>query len=204
MTYQDYLNSPDWHQKRRQKLGRKGGTRRRCAICGSTQRLDVHHLIYRRDLTKTLQSDLRVLCRRCHDVTHTLIRSDVLRLTTENTTARFAKTQAAVSEALGLPPSLPIRRASRQAKPCKRRNGHRPGWNAEDDKLLDRLRVVRLAVARDACVAPFVIFTDAVLRVIARSRPTCMTDLLYLKGIGTRKANDYGERFLAVIGTRGV
>ena len=200
MTYQDYLRSPDWQQKRRQKLDRYGGTKRQCAVCASTQRLDVHHLIYRRDLTQTLQADLRVFCRRCHDLTHDLIRSGALRFTTDNTDARFAKTKTQVMDTLGLRPAFPRRHAARGAAACKRPD-HKtgPSWDEKDDALLDRLRAVRLAVARECGVAPFVIFTDAVLRVIARSRPTCMADLLCLKGIGRRKANDYGERFISVI-----
>ena len=207
MTYQDYLNSPDWHQKRRQKL-RKGPANRRCAICGSTQRLQVHHVIYRADLTKTRQSELRVLCRRCHFVTHRLVDSGVLRLTTTNVKARFAQTKAAVSEALGLSPSRPIRPrqpttlivTAAPSPPFSAAAVPPPGsWQDRDTPLLDRLRAVRLAIAIQRGVPPFVICHDRTLREMAQCRPLSLSSLVKCSGFGARKADDLGESFLAVL-----
>lgn len=100
--YRKYLKSKDWQKKRRTKLTRQGGAKRRCAICGETENLDIHHLSYRRDLTKVKQCDLRILCRVCHDTAHELMRNGTLKFTSTNHHHRFTLTKTAVKKALGL------------------------------------------------------------------------------------------------------
>jgi len=66
--YKEYLQSDDWKNKRKKKLLKK----RRCAICSETKNLDVHHIFYK-NWYDVENSDLRVLCRRCHYKTHDLM-----------------------------------------------------------------------------------------------------------------------------------
>lgn len=101
-SYAAYLASPDWKKKRAQKLNRSGGKKRRCSICGATENLDIHHLIYRKRLEEAKQDDLRILCRHCHDTAHELIRSGAIRFRSESIAHRFGVTQAAVRKHLGL------------------------------------------------------------------------------------------------------
>ena len=61
------------------------------------------------------------------------------------------------------------------------------------------LKTLRLEVARERGVPPYVIFHDATLREMARLRPTSVSELLHVKGIGARKAEDLGDLFLDVI-----
>ena len=72
-------------------------------------------------------------------------------------------------------------------------------WEGVDRSLFDRLRAVRLDVARARGVPPYVIFHDATLRDMARLRPRTGAELLGVRGIGARKAEDLGEIFLAAI-----
>jgi len=72
-------------------------------------------------------------------------------------------------------------------------------WQDVDRNLFDRLRAVRLEIARARGVPPYVIFHDATLREMARLRPHSMEALLSVKGVGTRKAEDLGDVFLAAI-----
>jgi ATP-dependent DNA helicase RecQ len=72
-------------------------------------------------------------------------------------------------------------------------------WEGVDRALFDRLRAVRLDVARSRGVPPYVIFHDTTLREMARLRPATPAALLTVKGIGARKAEDLGEVFLAAI-----
>ena len=72
-------------------------------------------------------------------------------------------------------------------------------WQDVDRDLFERLRAVRLQIARSRGVPPYVIFHDATLREMARLRPTSISALLTVKGIGARKADDLGETFLAAI-----
>jgi ATP-dependent DNA helicase RecQ len=72
-------------------------------------------------------------------------------------------------------------------------------WKDVDRNLFERLRAVRLEAARSRGVPPYVIFHDATLREMARLRPTSIGALLAVRGVGTRKADDLGEIFLAAI-----
>lgn len=101
MNYKQYLSGSDWINKRVTKLERKNGEKRRCAICSSKTNLDVHHLNYR-NLYDVEQSDLRVLCRRCHFLAHNLHKRGAFRFTSENQHSRFERIKAAVKRELGL------------------------------------------------------------------------------------------------------
>jgi ATP-dependent DNA helicase RecQ len=72
-------------------------------------------------------------------------------------------------------------------------------WQDVDRDLFERLRAVRLEIARSRGVPPYVIFHDATLREMARLRPRSLDDLLAVKGVGARKADDLGDVFLAAI-----
>jgi ATP-dependent DNA helicase RecQ len=72
-------------------------------------------------------------------------------------------------------------------------------WHDVDRDLFERLRAVRLDVARARGVPPYVIFHDATLREMARLRPTSVGALLGVRGVGARKAEDLGELFLSAI-----
>ncbi|HEX4348234.1 MAG TPA: DNA helicase RecQ [Vicinamibacterales bacterium] len=72
-------------------------------------------------------------------------------------------------------------------------------WQDVDRDLFERLRTVRLEIARARGVPPYVIFHDATLREMARLRPSTLGELLDVKGVGARKADDLGETFLQAI-----
>ena len=72
-------------------------------------------------------------------------------------------------------------------------------WQDVDRVLFDRLRAVRLQIARSRGVPPYVIFHDTTLREMARLQPTSLDALLTVKGVGARKADDLGEVFLTAI-----
>jgi ATP-dependent DNA helicase RecQ len=72
-------------------------------------------------------------------------------------------------------------------------------WEGVDRALFERLRTVRLEIARSRGVPPYVIFHDVTLRELARTRPTSMQSLMTVKGIGARKAEDLGAIFLEAI-----
>ncbi|HVZ23688.1 MAG TPA: DNA helicase RecQ [Vicinamibacterales bacterium] len=103
--------------------------------------------------------------------------------------------------------SCPDLALARQRPP--ERNAARPrsraeaeSWEGVDRDLFERLRAVRLQVARERGVPPYVVFHDATLREMARLRPSSRAALLAVRGVGARKAEDLGERFLAAIAER--
>ncbi len=93
---------------------------------------------------------------------------------------------------------------ARQRRPIKGRVPKRSrieseSWQDVDRDLFERLRAVRLDIARARGVPPYVIFHDTTLREMARIRPKTIGDLHGIRGIGARKAEDLGETFLAAI-----
>ena len=72
-------------------------------------------------------------------------------------------------------------------------------WEGVDQALFEILRGVRLDIARERGVPPYVIFHDTTLREMARTKPRSERDLRSVYGVGERKAADLGPRFLAAI-----
>ena len=69
MKYSAYLQSDHWRELKKEKA-RKRPTK--CAICGATDQIDCHHVLYR-NWFDVQTSDLRWLCRKCHDLVHQVI-----------------------------------------------------------------------------------------------------------------------------------
>ncbi len=70
---------------------------------------------------------------------------------------------------------------------------------SEDLPLFEALRLVRLNLAREAEVPPYVIFHDTALREMARLRPTTRLAFAQIPGVGQAKLERYAEAFLGVI-----
>jgi ATP-dependent DNA helicase RecQ len=95
--------------------------------------------------------------------------------------------------------SLVRQRLAKSDAPRVRARVEAEGWEEVDRDLFDRLRALRLETARERGVPPYVIFHDATLREMARIRPRTVGALLAVRGVGARKAEDLGERFVAAI-----
>ena len=65
--------------------------------------------------------------------------------------------------------------------------------------LFEQLREIRRRLAQERGVAAFVIFADASLRQMAAELPASREALQRISGVGPRKADDYGDLFLACI-----
>ena len=68
-----------------------------------------------------------------------------------------------------------------------------------NNELLQALKVVRLSFAKRAGVPAYVIFTDATLIDMCRTRPVTAQQLLSVSGMSRTKCDKYGEAFLRVI-----
>lgn len=69
---------------------------------------------------------------------------------------------------------------------------------AEDDAAVyEQLRSLRLQLAQQQGVPPYVIFHDASLREMAQLRPHTTQELLGINGVGQAKLERYGDAFLA-------
>lgn len=72
-----------------------------------------------------------------------------------------------------------------------------------DQRLLEDLKTLRAAIAREIGKPAFVVFHDSTLQEMARRTPANMTEMAFVKGVGAKKLEDYGQRFLNVINRRG-
>jgi len=72
-------------------------------------------------------------------------------------------------------------------------------WEGVDRGLFERLRELRRAVAREREVPAFVIFGDATLRDLARRRPSTVDALTHVYGVGVKKREDLGARFVEAV-----
>jgi ATP-dependent DNA helicase RecQ len=70
-----------------------------------------------------------------------------------------------------------------------------------DSDLFNALRDVRLRLARERGVPPYVIFHDTTLREMVQRRPKTVDDLHEIYGVGSKKAADFGDTFLDAIRT---
>ena len=71
--------------------------------------------------------------------------------------------------------------------------------DAGDRDLFEALRAWRAATARELGKPAYMVFGDATLRALAEHRPTTLSALDGITGIGEKKRQDYGEGVLAVI-----
>ena len=97
---------------------------------------------------------------------------------------------------------------SAAAPPAVGQGGGRRGRSvasaASDDDTYDRdlfaaLRALRREIAAERDVPPYVVFSDAVLRSMARDVPRTPAQMRGISGVGEKKLADFGARFLAAI-----
>jgi ATP-dependent DNA helicase RecQ len=101
----------------------------------------------------------------------------------------------------GAEPDLELARQKKPVKdrPPKRSRVEAESWHDVDRDLFERLRALRLQMARARGVPPYVIFHDTTLREMARLRPSTLEAMRGVYGVGARKAEDLGEAFLEAI-----
>jgi len=72
-------------------------------------------------------------------------------------------------------------------------------WEDVDHGLFDALRALRRELALKRSVPAYVVFSDAALRGMARLRPSTPDAFLRVSGVGSAKAEQYGDIFLDAI-----
>ena len=67
-----------------------------------------------------------------------------------------------------------------------------------EEALWQRLRALRLEIAREQGVPPYIIFHDATLAAMVRAKPGDRDALAQIPGVGASKLARYGDRFLSI------
>jgi ATP-dependent DNA helicase RecQ len=73
-------------------------------------------------------------------------------------------------------------------------------FDSEPDKaLFTALKTLRMEIAREQNIPPYIVFHDKTLREMAIAKPASPEALMRVAGVGERKMQSYGEAFLRVI-----
>jgi ATP-dependent DNA helicase RecQ len=99
---------------------------------------------------------------------------------------------------LGLP--VPPTKALKKSKPLRKAAGE---FEKADEPLFERLRALRLALAKKAGLPPYVVCQDYTLLEMAASKPRTLEAMLEIKGMGEKRLQKYGRFFLDLINGRG-
>lgn len=118
-----------------------------------------------------------------------------IRITPEG--SEFLKTKATLN--FRLPPP----RAGRSARSSDEDSPSSILETPEDKALFDQLKALRLSIAKEHNLPPYVIFHDKTLLAMASRRPLYLDSLAQIPGVGASKLDKYGSRFLAVIKAAG-
>jgi ATP-dependent DNA helicase RecQ len=71
---------------------------------------------------------------------------------------------------------------------------------ARDAELLfESLRSLRQRIAKNQGIAPYVVFGDSSLKLMAQSKPTTLEEFAAISGVGRYKLQQYGEQFVKEI-----
>lgn len=88
---------------------------------------------------------------------------------------------------------------TRRARPRGEKKTVTESATPEEERLFTALRELRLRIAREEDVPPFVVFHDSTLREMARMRPANLRELRAISGVGRHKLERYGNAFLSTI-----
>ena len=68
-----------------------------------------------------------------------------------------------------------------------------------DSDLFERLRRLRKQIADEAGMPPYIVFSDATLRELAKEKPTTLSEFRMVSGVGDVKLERYGDVFVRAI-----
>lgn len=69
----------------------------------------------------------------------------------------------------------------------------------DEEALFQRLRELRLDIAREIGKPPYIVFSDKTLRDMARIKPVTPSQFLLVNGVGDNKLKLYGDRFMQAV-----
>jgi ATP-dependent DNA helicase RecQ len=95
-----------------------------------------------------------------------------------------------------------LQEAPRAARKTKAKGAHPapvPIPQDDEEALYLALKALRRRLADERNLPAYLVFSDATLQHMARSRPTTAQHLLNISGVGPKKLETYGELFLELL-----
>jgi superfamily II DNA helicase RecQ len=71
--------------------------------------------------------------------------------------------------------------------------------NDEERRLFEKLKSMRMDLAKAENISPFIVSHDSVLKKFAKSKPMTKEEMLNIDGVGERNFDKYGVYFLKII-----
>lgn len=68
-----------------------------------------------------------------------------------------------------------------------------------DQTLWEAMRELRISISKELGIPPYIVFHDRTLMEMVELRPTNRAELLLITGVGEKKADQFGSRFLELI-----
>lgn len=88
--------------------------------------------------------------------------------------------------------TLPFEKVKKEKKSKK-------STNKGDESLFEVLRQLRMSIAKEEKVPPYIIFNDATLKEMVVEKPTYDEAFLAIDGVGQAKLDKYGHQFMSTI-----
>jgi ATP-dependent DNA helicase RecQ len=126
----------------------------------------------------------------------------------EYPTLTITRNGAAVLRGEAKAAPLSVSRREREPAPARGASAYAPPpdpssptgpLDVPDVAVFEALRTLRRTVAEERAVPPYVVFSDASLRDMARLRPMTLDAFRLIKGVGDWKLEAFGERFVAAV-----
>ena len=98
-----------------------------------------------------------------------------------------------------VPIIMPARGKGKEKAEGKRSSSKAAGLSDLDDKkrlLFEQLRTLRMEIAKEEKVPPYIVFSDKTLVQMCMVCPGSKEEMLMVSGVGEFKYEKYGERFL--------
>ena len=99
---------------------------------------------------------------------------------------KMAKEEAAVSQ-------------GKENRKTKKSSSSALDLTKADEELFETLRTLRLKIAKEEKVPPYIVFSDKTLIHMSVQKPKNREEMLLVSGVGTFKYDKYGERFLEIL-----
>lgn len=124
---------------------------------------------------------------------------DLERTTDEYPVIRLTGTSVEVLKSLRIANLVEPKVAVAAPKKARQAAGASEPLSAEETQLFEHLRIWRRTLAADRGVPPYVILGDASLEELSRVRPASRQTLINVRGIGSKKIEDFGQDLLEAI-----
>ena len=99
---------------------------------------------------------------------------------------KMAKEEAAVSQ-------------GKENRKTKKSSSSALDLSEAEEELFEKLRTLRLKIAKEEKVPPYIVFSDKTLIHMSVQKPKSREEMLLVSGVGTFKYDKYGERFLEIL-----